>query len=53
MCCCFDEVSLRKGSQGGVQSESTYSNLQHQLVTVVLSLNGVENGRELLAIELH
>ena len=35
------------------QSQGTYRNLKHQLLAVVLSLNGVKNGRELLAIKLH
>lgn len=35
------------------QSEGTYGNLEHKLLAVVLGLNGVENGRELLALELH
>lgn len=35
------------------QSEGTYGNLEHKLLAVVLGHNGVENGRELLALELH
>jgi hypothetical protein len=36
-----------------VQSESTYSNLQDELVAVVGGLNSVKNGRELVTLELH
>jgi hypothetical protein len=36
-----------------VQSESTYSNLENELLAVVGGLNGVVNGRELFAGELH
>lgn len=31
----------------------TYSNLKDQLVAIVVGLNGVEDGRELLTLELH
>ena len=31
----------------------TYSNLEDKLLTIVLGLNGVENGRELLTLEFH
>lgn len=36
-----------------IQSERTYSNLQDELLTVVGGLNSVENGRELVTLELH
>jgi hypothetical protein len=44
---------LRSGGSWGVQSESTYGNLEHELLSVVVGRNGVQNGRELLAIELN
>lgn len=31
----------------------TYSNLKDKLLAIVLGLNGVENGRELLTLEFH
>lgn len=52
---------MRWGREGGAdgpgsrvdQSEGTYGNLEHKLLAVVLGLNGVENGRELVTLELH
>lgn len=35
------------------QSEGTYRNLEHKLLAVVLGLNGIENGGELVTLELH
>jgi hypothetical protein len=43
-----------QGADGKVvQSEGTYSNLQDELLAVVGGLNSVENGRELVTLELH
>jgi hypothetical protein len=43
-------LGVRSGKD---QSEGTYGNLEHKLLAVVLGHNGVENGRELLALKLH
>jgi hypothetical protein len=35
------------------QVSNTYRDLKDELLAVVLGLNGVENGREVVAVELH
>lgn len=35
------------------QVSNTYRDLKDELLAVVLGLNGVENGREVVTVELH
>ena len=35
-----------------IQLNKTYSNLEHQTLSIVLGLDSVENSRELLTVEL-
>ena len=52
--CCFERVSHRNLVLSiGFFISNTYSNLENELLAVVLGLNGVENGGKLLTLELH
>jgi hypothetical protein len=53
-CCCY---SVSQGTVDVIevryQISNTYRDLKDELLAVVLGLNGVENGRELVTVELH